>query len=621
MQNFSLGRQIEHELEEFRTQKVKLARSKKDGTIRYLKKGTDAYDFSQPETIQLLDLYYNSQFEDGPHDSLGQRKIFLNIGKFRALVAAKQINIDTKDFKFLPDDYADPWTSFFMQKDFHEWAKESDWGQLLNECIEKLPRYGTIVLKKVGNTIIFVPLQNIRNEQTAKSLKDASYVIEEHPDMYLWEITAMPKWNTAGLQMRYDERLTVYERYGYVPLSWFKRQKNATAGVGVEAIPIDVGDDMQSVYVMGIAAKTPRIAGDGYHIFYLEQATCPYRETHWDRQHGRWLGIGVMEDLVENQIAKNIVVNLWRRSLHWSSKRVLQSKTTDMVEKNLIRDVSDGEVLEVGANGEISQVDLSAKNAVEMNQFMTTFDQNADQKAFTYDIVTGSLASHTPYRLAIILAQAVASYYALRKENLGLFLKKVLIEFAIPQFLRDLGNEERVVSLFGDEPGFDAVKAAAIQYVKGEAARVALLSGKNVDANLVGQAAASFASLKQMFFKIPKNFYKTAKYKFDLTVTGEEFDVDSKVKSLTALYQAMVQTGDKRAEKVLERILALQGTDIDSFGAPPTATAPVPTEAPEPAPAQAIPGASRIPQNPVQRIGPQGQVIPAQYANPAAPTG
>lgn len=569
MPNFSIIRQIDKELSEFYSTKVRLAAAKKeDDSVRFLRNAPKGYFYNQAETVTLIDLYYNSKFEDGEKDKLNQRKIFLNVGKFRSDVASKQIDIDTKDFKFLPDDYADPFTAFFLHKEFKEWAKESYFAELINDCVDALPKYGTTVVKEVGKQVLFTPLQNLRNEQTAKDLQTASFVTEEHPAMYSWEINAMKGWNADGLALKYDECLNVHERYGYVPLGFVLQVNNLTHAKD---------DWKQYVDSQVIAAKLPKSTQNqkGEHVFFAEQITKrPYREAHWTKQHGRWMGIGVMEDLFENQVARNIIVNLQRRSLHWSTKRLFQSQNGDNVGKNLATAVKDGDVLEVGAQGEIKQIDLTNKGSVEMSQFMQDFEKNADQKSFTYDVATGSMASRTPYRLAVILANAVASFYELKKEKLGLFFKDVAVDFLVPQFLGDLKKKDRVVSMFAGDAGFAMLKDAAMSYVKTEAVRLSLLSGKTVDPQTISDAIDPFQAVQALFFKLSKKDIEEAKFKFDLVITAEELDVNEKIKTLTMLYQAMVAKGDPRADKVLARIMGLSGESLSSFGEEP-APAPV----------------------------------------------
>lgn len=572
MPNFRIGTQIDTELRDFDTAKVKLAvprNSKDNHTVRYLEGNKSGYFFNQRDTLTLIDLCWASQFDNGEYDSLNQRKIYLNVAKFRSEIASKNIDIDTKDGRFIPDDYADPWTAFFLQKDYKEWAKDSDLADLINKCVDDFPKYGTIVGKEIRNEkgnkdVTLVPLQNLKNEQTAKSLATATYVIEEHPDMEAWEIQGMTAWKTDGLPLKYGEKLTVYERHGHVPVKWLEVQHGSQ---------IQKGDSRVSVDAVVYAARIPKQvanAPDGWWVFYAnEEKKRPYREKHYNRQHGRWLGVGVIEDLFANQTAKNIIANLFRRSLHWSSKHVFGSTSTAAIGKNLVKDVVDGEVLELGAQGSLTHIDMGNRSISEFLAFDKLFDSNSDQKAFTYEVTSGaSLPGSTPATIGVILSKATASYYEKKREALGLFLKEIVVDFKVPQFLKDMGNEEKVLAMFSGEPGFQALKEAAMDYVRSEASRIALLSGEEVDVDTLLAATKPFEAVRMLFINRPENYYKEAKFKFDFSFTGEEFDLAAKLESAKTIYQLLAQKGDPRAEQVLERIGALGGFDMSTLNVP-----------------------------------------------------
>lgn len=563
MVNFKIGIQIDKEIAEFRSKKVKLASLEKDASVRYLNKEPKGYYFNQADTIALIDLYYNSMSEKGTKDSLNQTIMVMNVGKFRTDVSAKQIDIDTKNFKAVPDDFAYPWEAIFQQKSFTEWAKNYELGNLINDTVENLPKYGSIVLKEVGKTVKFVPLQLLINEQTAATLEEAAYVIELHPDMYMYEIEAMAEngWNLEGFKLKFGETIDVYERRGHVPLRWLKEQNGEEPEQGDEDISVDA-------LVYCAKSKDAKSLKEGMHVFFASQIKSRgYFEAHWTKQHGRWLGVGVMEEQFPNQRAKNIVINLIKRSLQWSSKRVLQSANSDVAAKNLATDVKDGEILEVGAQGQISEVNLSAKTNADFTSFLNEWEKNSDQKSFTYEVATGeSLPSGTPFRLGVVLSNAVNSYFSLKREKLGLFWTKIINDFMVPQWLADMQNEEKVVAAFSDEPGFNILKEAAMDFVKAEATRISILTGKPVDGDTLVQALDPWQLIKGMFFKRSPQAYKDAPLKFTWTVTGEEVDVEAKLESLKTLYQLLAPAGDPRAEQVLDRIGALTGEYLASFG-------------------------------------------------------
>lgn len=583
MPNFSIFTQITNELKDYFGNKVKIAAMPQtDGTLRYLKKQTEGYFYNQYETLMLIDLYHNSKFSDGEKDKLGQTKIFMNVGKFRSEVAAKQIVLKLKDFKFSPEDYADPYTSVFMQKDFDQWAQDTYFAEQLDQCVDNFPKYGSVVMKEVGDELHYMPLQLLRMEQTAKNLQVATYVIEEHPDMTLSEMQDMPEWNCDGITLKFNETATVYERYGRVPLAWLK---------GINKEPVLAGDAQKSVDAL-VICTTKVISGVHAtgHVFYageVKKGERPYREAHWTRQHGRWLGIGEMENQFANQTAKNIVINLLRRSLHWSSKRIFTTAVQELIGKNLVRDVKDGDVLDVGT-GSLNNVDMSIKSLPEFNLFMQEFEKNSDQKSFTYEVATGESTGNMPYRLGVVLSNAVNSHFKKKQSILGNMLQKGIIDFLIPQFLKDMGNKERVIQMFSNDAGYEFIKDAAMKWVQQQASHISMLSGKPIDGQGLSSILSPYMAANSLPFTIASMQYKEAKWKFNLDLTGDSADLAGKLQTLQSLYQSLAQVGDQRAEAVLARIGALTGEDMSQFG-------------PKPAPTPATTGQGTAVPSPMQK--------------------
>jgi len=229
-------------------------------------------------------LYYNSKFQSGEYDSEGQRKVFLNIGKFRADVAAKQTDLDVKDFVFVPEKDNSVWGAYFLGRKFKAWAKENYFGKLINELNTDYSRYGSAVVKVVGDELERVPIRYLRNQQDCLNLQSSRYVIEEHRNMTL-DMMGNMHWDLSDIQLDFDETITVYERYGRVPLDWYKKQKD---------LEIEEGDEYKSVDTMSILTLEGASSDDGSVLFLekIADGDRPYREVHWARQDGRWLGIG-----------------------------------------------------------------------------------------------------------------------------------------------------------------------------------------------------------------------------------------------------------------------------------------------------------------------------------------
>lgn len=573
MTDFDLIGQIGKELKAFKEDKILIAGTKEE-TGRYLGKQQKGYSFSQWETLNLIDLYYNSKFETGLTDSEGQRKLFLNICAFRADVASKMIDLDTKDFVFIPDDSSSKWGAWFITKEFKDWARKNYFGEFINELVENFPKYGTIVVKKVGKMLERTPLKHLVMQQDAKSLEESTHVIEIHEKMTKQDMKKFKDWDTDGIELKFGETADVYERYGYVPTSFYNKYKKIEEEV----------DEDDVVRVLAIATcrekeKTDEFTGS---ILFMEKITkLPYQEVHWKKQDGRWLGVGEIENQFENQISRNMLANLRRRALLWSSKKIFQSPD-DTIAKNLIRDVKDGDVLRIMPNGNITQVDMASRQFGEFSSTEQVWETNSDQKSFTYEAATGeSMPSGTSFRLGVVMSNAVASHFNLKKQKLGLFLKRVVLEQIFEIFKKE-NSKEHILMVFGNEEGINDLKkvTATIEFNK-RIFEWALSDGTDLpNFDLVKSLIEDEMKKKShLQITIPNDYYDTIKHHMELTVTGEEVDVNAKIQTLTTLYQSLVAKGDPRADQVLDKIMSYTGENLEAIlGTAPQAQMPMPNQ-------------------------------------------
>lgn len=562
MKNFNLLAQLKKELGDFHQNKIDIANVANSGDVRHARQNNAGYQFSQNDTVNLIDLYYNSKFQSGEYDSEGQRKVFLNIGKFRADVAAKQTDLDVKDFVFVPEKDNSVWGAYFLGRRFKQWAKENYFGKLINQLNSDYSRYGSAVVKVVGEDLERVPIRCLKNQQDATDLQSARYVIEEHKDMTLDKMERMSAWDLSGVQLDFDQTVTVYERYGRVPLDWYKKQKD---------MEVEEGDDRKSVDTMSILVFDTAAESDDGSILFLEKIgdnERPYREVHWSRQDGRWLGIGEIENQFENQLVRNLIANLERRALLWSSKKIFQSPDSELP-KNLVRDVKDGDVMQIMPGGNITQVDMSTRSFGEFQAAANSWDRNSDQKSFTFEVATGeSLPSGTPFRLGVLLSNASNSHFALKRENLGLFFKEVINELLLPVFKKN-NSEEHTITLFSGDEGVETLKKIVTKNQVNKTAREQLLSGVFPDLKAIeAKIVSSMEEKKQLFMTIPDNFYDEVEASVDLVITGESLDLPKRIETLTTTYNVLAQQGDPRASKVLEKLLALTGENVESIAGP-----------------------------------------------------
>jgi hypothetical protein len=535
---FNIYGKLESELDDFFSQKVRIG-----GTKYNNKKG---YEYNQSDTLNLIEFVGASKFEKGDKDSEGQQKIYLNNSVFRSDVASKQIDIDVKNIVFVPDNFESDTATKVYRRKFKRYAKDKGLSMELNRFVEEFPFYGSLVVKKIKDGYELVDLNKLRNQQDAKSLNEASYVIIEH-EMKMWEAQAMPDWDLSGLDYNWDDDITVYERYGRVPARFF----DASA------------DEKTSVDTVSFIAFDKKGKKTESRMLFIEQIDeRPFLEEHWKRRKGRWLGVGEIENNFENQKARNAIFNLRMRNAFWSAKKIFQS-TDETVAKNLVSEVRDGDVLNPNAGGQITLVNTQTQGLADFNSAEEVIEKNSDQKAFTYEVVTGeNMPSGTPFRLGVVLSESANSHFALKKEKLALFIKQIIYQFIFPDFYKSI-DKESIEAIYTTDEDYEELIGDFKKIKLAEFTKEVVFTEFRLPTEEEIQVFEQLIDAKKGFeINVLKKELEDAKYKIDIVITGESIDLPARLETLKTFYQIFAQTGDPRAAIMLERIGKLTGEKI-----------------------------------------------------------
>lgn len=494
----------------------------------------DNFEFSQKDTISRIYLYYNSKYETGEIDEDGDKKYFFNINRNPCDIATKGIDFDTKDITIQTASGGTPLMTWLLEKDLKFWLKDKNFGRILNRIFYELPIFGSVVLKIIKGGLYFVDLRNFVVEQTADSLDKADYIIEIHnySPVEFRKVANARGWqhieDTIAEARKSDNPfIRVYERYGEDPEDnyTFKR-----------IIIADVGEDIEE--------NGEVIPHTGYILDSEEISELPYREFHWEKIPGRWLGRGRVEMLFDPQIRVNEISNQQVKSSYWSTLRLWQTRDEGFG-RNLLTDVHNGDVLNV--ESELTQIDMADRNLAYYGQEIARWLGNRDELAMSYDVIRGErLPSGTPLGSAQLAAGMVSAYFDQIRENIALDIKKLLYDVVIPQFMKE-NNAEHILRLTGED--LDKIN----ELIVNQKARDALFDYIDREGRIpfrdefeiIKTAIAERVKRgKEKLLKIGKNFYKDLKYKIDIVITGEAINTGIKAANLFAALQAITATPD-----------------------------------------------------------------------------
>ena len=522
----------------------------------------DGYSFNQYQTIKKCHLYYNSRFVTGDLDSNGRKKIFLNVVKAPCKVSSRFLNFDTKNIRLISNTRNSEMATFLLEHELKNWMKKNKVAITLNRIAELSPKYGSSVIKKTKKGADIVDLRRLVLDPTVDTITNSRFVILEHnltPSQLRekqkngWEnveeVISKFYVNTAPEPYIQDGTLNqvnstpvikIYERYGEVPKSWLDGSEPKENEEMVRALFIVAGVNN---YGLGEDGKTVT-REDGVVLFRSKWfGDWPFRDFHYDKTEGRWLGIGVIEDLFQIQERTNELANEKRDSMTISNKHIFQTQDKTIV-KNIIRDLSNGAVIMAGSNGGLVPLANEERNLAAFNSEEMRYANQAKEITFSYDSIRGEqLPASTPATNAVIQDRNTKSVYGVKRENLANMLRFFFTELVIPQAIKDL-TPEHILHFTGSNEELFKIDSALVKEIVNRKALDLLLDGIPVDEMAIEQIKTDVSNqLKEAgtdrFITIKDSFYKNADFTFDINIDNEQEDSQLLTNNLFSVFTAL----------------------------------------------------------------------------------
>lgn len=488
------------------------------------------WKFNHPQMLKMIDLYYNSQYKTGRYDRLGFRKFFYNIVKPTCDIATKFIDLDTRDILLTPEHSNDELRVFLMQRRLKQWLKDTNFGKLLNDITFSEPIYGHVVIKKSNEGWKEVPLQNLRHNPAAKGIVTGSFA-----ELYILGPDEFPNdWDTKELFARgEEEEYVIYDCFSSTNTGWKREVKGdlwtrKKAGSMVRGVESEMNNQGEEYFGSVL-------------LFSEELKKHNYREIKWENVPGRALGRGFVEYLEDNQVARNETENLERKSIAVHSTPIFQTRDEEIAGKNTLT-YEPGHIL--NAQSEVQPVANEARNLPQFQETRQNWDQNTERKTFTSDITTGaSLPSRTPLGVANQQAAMASSFFERKREDLGLFIKELLLDDIIPAFKNDTVAEHVMTFSCADEESSwldEAITEAMIgEKVIQYANSTGWFPSKEQKDLIRMQIKDKLKGKKNRFLRIPDSFWSNAHYMVDIDITGESTDNGVKQQLLQFIVQIL----------------------------------------------------------------------------------
>ncbi len=467
------------------------------------------------------------------------------------------VEFDTKDIRYITSPGHSFVNSWIMNKENKAWMKDVNFGVTINKILQKLPKYGNHLIKTVGDKPFEVRLKDMVIDPYVE-FAEQSYIVDEVRYMAPHEVEAMKGWDKEIVKEVVE--LAKKEKKSLIQIdeAYFPNEKKLVIIAGLDNHKQRTSKTAED----NVANSGAKILFDGSYTKF------PYTEFFWDNYQGRYLRQGVLEELLEEQFAANEMFFLHMMGLYWSQKHVF--KTTDMmINRNIMRDVENGDILRV--NGELVQLDVADRDLGAVNNTTNLIDKNKREKAMIFEPITGeTLPSATPFRLGFILQKAGAGYFDQKREDIGLQLKKYITQKITPTF-KNSKRKKHLFNFTGVDNELASMEKLMIemQLQKAIKAYPSIPTQEQVQRERE-RLAARLQARPDRTIKIPANFYENIKHKVELVITGESVNLGSMIETLTTLLQTIATNPgvlqDPNTRKILFATLDKAGISPEEIG-------------------------------------------------------
>ena len=581
---------------------------------------------NQYEIVKRTYFYIHGQFESGPLDENGQPKYFYELVTDRNDQATKNIQLDTKDAYIKSETEGSYLKSWMLRREFMGYAKTSGFGHKLNDLADDLPDFGTVVWKKIkvdGRTdTAQVELINLMNDPAVKNLKDGM-VIERHLltqyDLITrksWDQTAVTSLISSGKTVaragfldndmthgqgpanRIDDTTPfyeVYELWGEIPREMYNRykrgglqrvdttssyMKGGRSSYGVHTSPqevrqlsevqtttvsMDAYKVNESVYVMAVVAGVRDTEQEAV-LFCKEvdRSLFPYKEVHFRRRKGRWLGLGNYEMCFPLIEKANELTNRFFASLRIALLHLYQTRDKLHV-KNMLEDLIDGDL--VVSKSEITAIPTEIRGFTQYKDEIERIERKADRLCNSFEVVTGeNLPAGTPFKLGDQQLKSATKLFEYVQQNMGLFLEDVFNEWLLPDFAASL-TKEHILELMDDVDDIEIYYSAKKKLFQYQVLKQYIMENESYpdpeQLRLVGALVKDQIKKGPKQLRIEQDYYSNLKYTVKMVITGENDAKKQNIETLSTLYQTTAANPaalqDPRLMKILNMILEQSG--------------------------------------------------------------
>lgn len=308
----------------------------------------------------------------------------------------------------------------------------------------------------------------------------------------------------------------------------------------------------------------------GVTLFRGKRADNPFKLILRDPIHGRALGFGGVEELVESQVWTNYNQIRFREMLDAAAKTILQAPEGAIVGKKKLMNYENMEVVETAPGTAITQVDSFPRNIQLFVQSTQEWAEHAQQMGAANDSIMGEKPNAgTPFKLQELVTKESHGLHEFRRGKFAKDIEEIYRDWIIPYIVKEINKGQQFLS----ELSLEEMQTIADNFVKIEA-------NKAIEANpdLMGPELEEFQQRtrdefmkdNKKFIVILKDELKDASISIKINIAGKQKDLylytDKLVNVFRQIAAAPQMLDDPRMAKIFNQILESSGLSPIDFG-------------------------------------------------------
>jgi len=423
---------------------------------------TDKISFQCRNIIKRARKNYFSIYDNQYDPVTNRKKLFIPLTRDMVETTVKNIDLDTKDIQVRAKTPGGYNLAILTRYILGAFLDKMRFGQILNRIIRKAGVEGVAVVKKtkINGKVGIKLLENLNfyTDPTVNYLTESSGNIEDNY-LTLDEAKSYKEWN--NLDKLIGE--TSIERIPDLPISTSIPYVMVTERWGLMPEYYLTKDRKDSQLIEGVIIVSNINGGPFIQLIAKnESGKRPYQEFRTKMYDGRWVGLGIGEDLFDIQSYINEVFNIRLNTNRIKQLGLFQIRKGSGITPQMLSQLH-------GSHGiQVSRIDQDIRELRTSDMKPSSY-KDEDQAYIWAQRMTGaweigrgeSLPASMPATTAVLQEKGMKSGFSLQQEELGFAISQFMEELIVPALFDTLKDKE-IIRITGDPKELRIIDNAVI---------------------------------------------------------------------------------------------------------------------------------------------------------------